>query len=98
VNAEAAFIRDAIATEQYEKALPQWQSYTRQLRKALAAGSLSEEQMQELRDLYQWGRLMLRSAQAHLRQRNNSLGVAAAYGRSEQEARIRVSESGALRT
>jgi len=98
VNAEAAFIRDAVAAEQYDKALLQWKSYTSQLREALAAGCLSDEQMQELRDLYQWARLMLRSAQAHLRQRNSALGVAAAYGRSGHEGILRASGSAVLRT
>jgi hypothetical protein len=98
VNAEASFIRDAIAAEQYGKALVQWKSYTTQLREALDSGCLSAEQMQELRDLYQWGRLMLRSAQAHLRQRNSALGVAAAYGRSGHEDRVRASGSAVLRS
>jgi hypothetical protein len=79
VNAEAAFIRDAIAGEQYERALIQWSAYTRQIRDAIESGTLSVAQMEELSDLFQWGRAMLLSARAHLRDRQQALEVAAVY-------------------
>lgn len=95
-NAEVEFIREAIANEQYQKALLQWKSYTRQLLEAIEAQTLSPTQMEELRELYQWGRVALLSAQAHRRDRYRALQVAAAY-RGPRNARAGANPSVAIR-
>ena len=79
MNAEAAYIRDAISREEYPKALVQWNAYARQLRQAIEAGGLSEQQMKEAGELFEWSRQALLGARAHLRDRFHTLEVAAAY-------------------
>ena len=79
MNAEAEFIRQAIAREQYQTALVQWNAYIRQLERAIEAGSLSAEQMAEVRALVEGSRAALLSARAQLRAHYHELEVAAAY-------------------
>lgn len=86
MNAEAAYIREAIAGEDYEKALAQWNTYTHQIEQAIEAGILSPDQMGELRELFEWSRTVLLCAREHLRDRCRSLDAVGAY-RTRQASR-----------
>jgi hypothetical protein len=89
MNAEADAIRESIGQEQYREALAQWTAYTRRIQRAMESGTLSPEQMNELRDLFQWARAVLLSARAHLQDRYYELELAAAYvGRAPRPARV----------
>lgn len=79
MNAELDYIRQAIAREEYAKALAQWNDYVRHVRRALESGGFSAGQMEEARALYEWARPVLLSARAHLRDRCRELHVAAVY-------------------
>ena len=90
MNAELDYIRQAIAREEYAKALAQWNDYVRHVRRALESGSLSAGQMQEARALYEWARPVLLSARAHLRDRIHEIEVAAAYTFRQASSRGRL--------
>ncbi len=79
MNAEASYIRDAISSEEYQRALAQWNDYAARLRRAIEAGTLSDDQMEEARALFEWSRGVLLGARAHLRDRYRQLEAAAAY-------------------
>lgn len=79
MNAEADAVRQSIGQEQYREALAQWTAYTKRILQAIESGNLSSEQMNELRDLFQWGRAVLLSARAHLRDQLHELDVASTY-------------------
>jgi len=92
VNAEAEYIRQAIAREDYRQALVQWDDYARRLGSAAGAGILSAGQMGELRALYEWARPALLGARAQLLDQYRQLEAAAAYRTSP------ASPAGSLRT
>lgn len=81
MNAAAEYIREAIQREEYPKALAQWDSYARQLRAAVEAGTLPADQMEEARTLFAWSRTVLIGARAQLQAQVHELEVAAAYAR-----------------
>jgi len=80
----AARIRDAIARGQYREAWQLWNAYAARLENQLRAGACGAEgaapAMAEARDLYEWSRVALLSARAHLRERCHALEVATLYG------------------
>lgn len=89
MSAEAGQIREAIRCEQYKAALGRWNSYARGLRTALDAGTLRSDQMEEARRLYEWSRMALLGARAHLQARLRELAVAARYSRRQSSSHSR---------
>ncbi|HEY1240532.1 MAG TPA: hypothetical protein VGF16_08235 [Bryobacteraceae bacterium] len=90
MNAEGAYILEAIGREEYHKALVQWKTYAQRLRRAVEAGLLSGDQMEEARRLYEWARPLLLGARAHLQAQIDELAVAAAYTRPAPPPRRRI--------
>ena len=79
MNADLDNIREAIAREDYEQALAQWNDFTGRMEEAIRKGTLGGDRMQEIGETVEWSRTVLRSAQAHLQSRLDSLRAAALY-------------------
>lgn len=79
MSAEADAVRESIGQEQYREALSQWSAYTQCLEQAIRSGTVSPKQMNELRDLFHWGRDVVLCARAHLRDQQRELAVAVTY-------------------
>ena len=94
MHAAAEYIREAVRREQYQEALAQWNDYARQLRQAAEAGTLTPDQMEEARRLYEWARPVLLGGRAQLRERVRELEVAAAYRRQPGRQRGRIDTRG----
>lgn len=94
MNAEAAYIRDAIGRGEYRMALAQWNDYAKRLRIAVEKGVIPLEQMDEARALVEWSRAALESVRAQLREQLHELEVARAYnilpGRSSTRIETRL--------
>jgi hypothetical protein len=72
-------IRLAISREDYPKALKLWNAYVGELWDALQHRALTGADIGEMRELFDWGIVVLRGARAHLQAQINKVHGAAAY-------------------
>ncbi|PWT97008.1 MAG: hypothetical protein C5B51_32180 [Terriglobia bacterium] len=93
-NEAQARIRQAISQEQYQEGLALWTVYVQRLEQQIEQGSISPDEMRAAGELVEWSRLVLRSAQARLVQRRNTLLSAAAYLGRIDSSRHRVHIAG----
>jgi hypothetical protein len=80
-------IREAIAAQDYALAARLWNAYVSQVRQQLNDGSFPAVRMEELRDLFEWGRNALLCARSQNLDRLNAIHVAAAYTSAYTERR-----------
>ena len=76
-------IRDAIAREDYGAAYVLWDEYAAGLRREVALGLASADQMREVGELFEWSRLALLGARAQLMARLNARHIARIYGAAD---------------
>ena len=62
-------IRDAIAAEEYSRAIRLWDDYVGTLQDELSAGRLTEARLEEARQLVEWARQAILAMRAHGQQR-----------------------------
>ncbi len=79
-------IRNAIAEEQFPRAMHLWNAYASDLRDRIAQRAVSEAEIHSLGELVAWSRAVLLSARAQYQDRWNELRVAAIYGASSAGA------------
>ena len=76
----ATEVRNAVASGDFERAHGLWDEYVTYLQDELRRGSLTRAQLEEARELFEWARLTVLCARAHIQHRLNTLRVAEAYG------------------
>jgi hypothetical protein len=80
------YLRDAIASGEFPKALRLWDEYAGDLRCAIQNRTATEADMAEMRELVEWSRVVVECARAHSLQRlagcRKVETVAAAYNRA----------------
>jgi hypothetical protein len=79
-NPDHDTIRQAMASGQYQLAERLWNGYMVRLKEDLRRGSLTQNTLDEARELLEWSRVSVRCMCAHAQARLGVLHIAAAYG------------------
>jgi hypothetical protein len=87
-------IRQAVNSEEFDRAGRLWEQYAGQLHQAILDGSATGAMLSETRQLVDWSALVVKAFRAHAGAQLNSLHVAEVYGGAgsrESRAIIRAS-------
>jgi predicted protein tyrosine phosphatase len=88
-------IRQAVSSREYTKARRLWAEYIGRLRGQFERGALTQAEIKEARELFEWARVTLVCQRAHLQQRLRGLQVAGLYRQlPPAEKRRRLQTSG----
>jgi len=78
-DADTRSIRDAVAAEDFSRALELWEEYAAVLKGELVSGRLREARLSNARALLDWARQAVLAMRAHAQQRLNLLRAAQEY-------------------